>query len=46
MGEQFYGGDGVVSKGVEHTIENIGHLGKVGMKETDKEILSIMTCFD
>ncbi len=46
MGEQFYGGDGVVSKGVEHTIANIGHLGKVGMKETDKEILSIMTCFD
>lgn len=46
MGEQFYGGDGVISKGVEHTIENIGHLGKVGMKETDKEILSIMTCFD
>lgn len=46
MGEQFYGGDGIISKGVEHTIENIGHLGKVGMKETDKEILSIMTCFD
>lgn len=46
MGEQFYGGGGVISKGVEHTIENIGHLGKVGIKETDKEILSIMTCFD
>lgn len=29
MGEQFYGGDGIISKGVEHTIENIGHLGKV-----------------
>lgn len=45
-GQQFYGGDGVISKGVEKTIENIGYLGKVGMRETDKEILCIMTCFD
>lgn len=42
-GEQFYGGDGVVSKGVENTIKNIGRLGKDGMKETDKEIIRIMT---
>lgn len=41
-GQQFRGGDGIVAKGVENTIANIGHLGKVGMKETDKEIIHIM----
>lgn len=41
-GQQFRGGDGIVSKGVENTISNIGHLGKVGMRETDKEIINIM----
>lgn len=42
-GQQFYGGDGIVSKGVENTINNIGRLGRDGMKETDKEIIRIMT---
>lgn len=42
-GKQFYGGDGIVAKGVENTIRNIGRLGKDGMKETDKEIIRIMT---
>ena len=42
-GQQFYGGDGLVSKGVENTLVNIGRLGSVGMKETDKEIIRIMT---
>jgi L-cysteine desulfidase len=42
-GQQFYGGDGVISLGVENTINNIGILGKDGMAETDKTILSIMT---
>lgn len=41
-GQQFRGGDGIVAKGVENTITNVGHLGKVGMKETDKEIINIM----
>lgn len=45
-GQQFYGGDGVISVGVENTIRNIGRLGREGMKETDKEILYIMTCVD
>ena len=45
-GQQFYSGDGVVSAGVEKTIQNIGRLGKDGMRETDKEILCIMTCVD
>ena len=42
-GQQFIGGDGLVSKGVENTLINIGRLGSVGMKETDKEIIRIMT---
>ena len=42
-GQQFYGGDGVITKGVEATITNIGRLGRVGMRETDKEIIRIMT---
>lgn len=42
-GEQFYGGDGIVSKGVENTLQNVSRLGKIGMKETDKEIIRIMT---
>ena len=47
MGQEFYGGDGIVSQGVENTIRNIGRLGRDGMKETDREILGIMTsCVD
>ena len=42
-GQQFIGGDGLVSKGVENTLVNIGRLGSIGMKETDKEIIRIMT---
>lgn len=40
---QFFAGDGIVSKGVENTIRNVGRLGREGMRETDKEILRIMT---
>lgn len=32
---QFYGGDGIVVKGVENTIRNIGTLASEGMRETD-----------
>ena len=42
-GQQFRGGDGIVSKGVEATIHNIGLLAAQGMRETDREILDIMT---
>ena len=41
-GQQFYGGDCIVSKGVENTINNIGRLGREGMRETDREIIRIM----
>ena len=41
-GTQFYGGDGIITKGVENTIRNIGRLARDGMSETDKEIIRIM----
>lgn len=41
--QQFRGGEGIVSKGVENTITNIGRLGRLGMRETDREIIRIMT---
>lgn len=41
-GSQFYGGDGIVTKGVENTIAHVGRLARVGMAETDKEILHMM----
>ena len=42
-GQEFKDGDGIVVKGVENTIRNVARLGKEGMKETDKEIIKIMT---
>lgn len=41
-GRQFHGGDGIVTKGVENTIRNIGRLARDGMSETDREIIRIM----
>ena len=41
-GSQFYGGDGIVTKGVENTIEHVGRLARIGMAGTDKEIIHIM----
>ena len=41
-GQQFYGGDGIIQKGIENTIRNVGRLGSIGMRETDKEIIKIM----
>ena len=41
-GQQFYGGDGIVTRGVEETIQNVGRLGKQGRKETNEEIIKIM----
>ena len=42
QGEQFYGGDGIVVKGVENTIRNVGRLARFGMAETDREIIDMM----
>lgn len=41
-GQQFYAGDGIVTKGVEATISNVGRLGKEGMKETNEEVIKMM----
>ena len=41
-GKQFYGGDGIVTKGVENTIRNVGRLARDGMSETDREIIRMM----
>ena len=42
-GQEFKGGDGIVTKGVDRTIANIGILAKEGMRQTDRTILEIMT---
>ena len=42
QGSQFYGGDGIVSKGVENTIDNVSRLASQGMRKTDAEIIKIM----
>lgn len=41
-GSQFYGGDGIVVRGVENTIMNVGDLARIGMKGTDEEIIKLM----
>jgi L-cysteine desulfidase len=41
-GNQFVSGDGIIKKGVENTIKAIGELARVGMCETDKEIIELM----
>ena len=40
--QQFYGGDGIVTKGVDKTVINVGRLAREGMKQTDQTILEIM----
>ena len=40
--QQFYGGDGIVTKGADNTVSNVGRLAREGMRETDKTILKIM----
>ncbi len=42
-GQQFYGGDGLVFKGVENTINSICEVGRDGMKDTDRKIIELMT---
>ena len=41
-GHQFVGGEGIIQKGVENTIVNVGRLARQGMRRTDEEILDIM----
>ena len=39
---QFYGGDGIVVKGVENTIRAVSDIARDGMRETDNEIIRLM----
>jgi len=41
-GQQFLSGEGIVTKGVDNTIANVGRMASRGMRETDREILNIM----
>jgi L-cysteine desulfidase len=41
-GHDFVGGDGIVDRGVEATVRNVGRLARDGMSETDREIIRIM----
>lgn len=41
-GQQFYAGDGIVNKGIEKTLQNVGRLAKDGMKATNDEIIGMM----
>ena len=45
-GQQFYGGDGIVTKGVDNTVRNVGILAREGMRQTDRTILEIMLSND
>ena len=42
-GQQFFDGEGLVVKGVENSIANFSRLGRVGMREADREIILMMT---
>ena len=41
-GHQFVSGEGIIQKGVENTIDNVGRLARLGMRGTDQEILDLM----
>ena len=41
-GSEFYGGDGIVVKGVENTIRNVSALARDGMRITDEKIIELM----
>ena len=39
---QFYGGDGIIVKGVENTIRTVSQIAREGMRGTDQEIIHVM----
>ena len=42
QGRGFRAGEGLIQDTVEETIASMGYVGRVGMKDTDVEILNIM----
>ncbi len=45
-GSQFRAGDGIITKGVENTIQNVSQLAHDGMRQTDEKIIQIMLATD
>lgn len=41
-GSVFLGGDGILSRDVELTIDNVGDIARLGMHETDEQIIDLM----
>lgn len=41
-GSEFCGGDGILEDCVESTIDNVGDIARIGMRETDEEIIRLM----
>ena len=41
-GRHFESGEGFIQNDIEKTIRSMGYIGRVGMKETDIEILKLM----
>ena len=41
-GQQFRAGDGLVVKGVDENVKNVGRLGREGMNDTNREIIDMM----
>ncbi|MBD5583562.1 MAG: serine dehydratase subunit alpha family protein [Clostridia bacterium] len=41
-GSGFCGGDGILEDCVESTIDNVGDIARIGMRETDEEIIRLM----
>lgn len=42
-GRSFHSGDGIVGSDLEDTVSNVTILARDGMRQTDDEILKIMT---
>jgi L-cysteine desulfidase len=42
LGKQFHAGEGIVTKGVENTIRNVGIVAGEGMRETDLTLIRLM----
>ena len=41
-GREFVHGEGIIKKGIENTIREVGELGREGMQQTNQVILNIM----
>ncbi len=41
-GSMFLGGDGILDDNIERTIDNVGDIARLGMHETDEQIIDLM----